>query len=121
MINGAHVIIYSTDAAADRAFLRDVLGFAHVDAGHGWLIFRLPPAEVAAHPTEGAPKHEFFLMCDDIEATLADLRDRGATVSDSVTNAGFGTLGSITLPSGAELSIYQPRHPVAYDLEEPRS
>jgi len=117
MINGAHIILYSTDAEADRVFIRDVLGFAGVDAGGGWLIFKLPPAEIAVHPTDGPGKHEFYLMCDDLEKTLADLTARGVTISHSVTDQGWGLLASIKLPSGSELSIYQPRHPTAYDLE----
>ena len=117
MINGAHVILYSTDAEADRVFIRDVLGFAGVDASGGWLIFKLPPAEIAVHPTEGLGKHECYLMCDDIEKTLADLTARGVTISHPVSNESWGLLASIKLPSGSELSIYQPRHPTAYDLE----
>lgn len=123
MINGAHVILYSQDAEADRAFIRDVLGFANVDAGGGWLIFKLPPAEVAVHPADGPASHEatpeatheLYLMCDDIEQTLAELSGKGVTVS-AVTGMGWGSLASITLPSGSELHLYQPRHPVAYDL-----
>jgi len=117
MIKGAHIILYSTDAEADRVFIRDVLGFAGVDAGDGWLIFKLPPAEIAVHPTDGPGKHEFYLMCDDLEKTLADLTARGVTISGPTSNQGWGLLASIKLPSGAELSIYQPRHPTAYDLE----
>jgi len=117
MINGAHVILYSTDAEADRVFIRDVLGFAGVDAGGGWLIFKLPPAEIAVHPTDGLGKHEFYLMCDDIEQTLADLTARGITISQPVSDQSWGLLASIKLPSGSDLSIYQPRHPTAYDLE----
>ncbi|QKG23712.1 VOC family protein [Actinomadura verrucosospora] len=116
MINGAHVIIYSRDAAADRAFLRDVLGLPDVDAGDGWLIFKLPPAELAAHPTEGAPRHEFSLMCDDIHATLDDLAGRGVQVDVPVRDRGWGLLAAIRLPSGGELPIYQPRHPLAKDI-----
>jgi catechol 2,3-dioxygenase-like lactoylglutathione lyase family enzyme len=116
MINGAHVIIYSRDADADRAFLRDVLGLPDVDAGNGWLIFKLPPAELAAHPTEGAPRHEFYLMCDDIHATLDDLAARGVRVDVPVRDQGWGLLAAIRLPSGGELPIYQPRHPLAKDL-----
>ncbi|HEX3781872.1 MAG TPA: extradiol dioxygenase [Pseudonocardiaceae bacterium] len=112
MFNGAHVILYSNDADADRAFIRDVLGFAHVDAGAGWLIFKLPPAEVAVHPTDGAPKHEFYLMCEDIEEVLAGLDE-----TPEITEARWGRLATIPLPSGAELPIYQPLHPVAYNLE----
>jgi hypothetical protein len=117
MINGAHVILYSTDAEADRVFIRDVLGFAGVDAGGGWLIFKLPPAEIAVHPTDGLGKHECYLMCDDIEKTLADLIARGVTISHPVSNESWGLLASIKLPSGSDLSIYQPRHPTAYDRE----
>ncbi len=115
MINGAHVILYSTDAEADRVFIRDVLGFA--GAGAGWLIFKLPPAEIAVHPTDGLGKHEFYLTCNDIEKTLADLTARGVTISSPLSNQGWGLLASIKLPSGSDLSIYQPRHPTAYDLE----
>jgi catechol 2,3-dioxygenase-like lactoylglutathione lyase family enzyme len=117
MINGAHLILYSTDAEADRVFIRDVLGFAGVDAGDGWLIFKLPPAEIAVHPTDGLGKHEFYLMCDDIEKTLADLTVRGVTISQPASRQGWGLLASIKLPSGSNLPIYQPRHPTAYDLE----
>jgi catechol 2,3-dioxygenase-like lactoylglutathione lyase family enzyme len=117
MINGAHIILYSTDAEADRVFIRDVLGFAGVDAGDGWLIFKLPPAEIAVHPTDGPGKHEFYLMCDDLEETLADLTARGVTISHPPSRQDWGVLASMKLPSGSELSIYQPRHPTAYDLE----
>ena len=117
MINGAHVILYSTDAEADRVFIRDVLGYASVDAGDGWLIFKLPPAEIAVHPTDGPGKHEFYLMCDNIEKTLADLTARGVTISHPVSDLGWGLLASMELPSGSELSIYQPRHPTAFELE----
>jgi catechol 2,3-dioxygenase-like lactoylglutathione lyase family enzyme len=117
MINGAHIILYSTDAEADRVFIRDMLGFAEVDAGDGWLIFKLPPAEIAVHPTDGPGKHEFYLMCDDIEKTLADLTARGVTISSPASNQSWGLLASMKLPSDSELSIYQPRHPIAYELE----
>lgn len=116
MINGAHLIIYSSDAEADRAFIRDVLGFPGVDAGQGWLIFRLPPAEVAVHPTEGAPQHELYLMCDDIELTLKELAAKGVQIARPASDQGWGRLATITLPSGSELGLYEPRHPVAYDL-----
>jgi catechol 2,3-dioxygenase-like lactoylglutathione lyase family enzyme len=117
MITGAHVILYSTDAEADRIFIRDVLGFRGVDAGDGWLIFKLPPAEVAVHPTEGLTGHELYLMCEDIETTLADLAAKGVAVSHPLTEASWGVLASIKLPSGAELSLYQPRHPTAHGLD----
>ncbi len=116
MINGAHVIVYSTDADADRAFIRDVLGFANVDAGGGWLVFKLPPAELAVHPTGEESKHEFHLMCDDLEETLATLAAKGVELARPVTSAGWGERAAIRLPSGSELSLYEPRHPVAYDL-----
>ena len=117
MINGAHVILYTSDAEADRRFIRDVLGFPGVDAGHGWLIFKLPPAEIAVHPTDGPGKHEFYLMCDDIEKTLADLTAKGVEVVHQISDEGWGLLASIKLPSGSDLSLYQPRHPTAYDLD----
>lgn len=113
MIIGAHVIIYSQDAEADRAFIRDVLGFPGVDAGGGWLIFQLPPAEVAVHPAEG-PSHELYLMCDDIEQTLAELTAKGVKVSPA-ENTGWGIRASVTLPGGSDLAIYQPRHATAHD------
>ncbi|MCL2582630.1 MAG: hypothetical protein FWE35_09265 [Streptosporangiales bacterium] len=112
MINGAHVILYSRDAEADRAFIRDVLGFSGVDAGGGWLIFQLPPAEVAIHPA-GAPSHELYLMCDDIEETLGDLAAKGVTVS-ATRDERWGVRAAVTLPGGGELGIYQPRHPTAH-------
>lgn len=114
MINAAHIILYSTNAEADRAFIRDVLGFAGVDAGGGWLIFKLPPAELAVHPTDGIEKHEFYLMCDDLEKTVAELTAKGVTISEPISNQGWGKLASIKLPSGADLGIYQPLHPTAY-------
>jgi hypothetical protein len=116
MINGAHVIIYSRDAAADRAFIRDTFGYPGVDAGEGWLIFKLPPAEIAVHPTEGSPTHELYLMCDDIEGTLAGLAAKGVEITSPPADRGWGVLASIRLPSGGELSIYEPRHPLAYNL-----
>ncbi|GAA1939906.1 VOC family protein [Kitasatospora viridis] len=115
-ISGAHVILHSQDAEADRAFIRDVLGFPGVDAGGGWLIFRLPPAEVAVHPAEGAPSHELFLMCDDLTRVLGDLATRGVPLAREVTEQRWGRLAAIRLPSGAELALYQPRHPTAHDL-----
>lgn len=116
MFSGAHVILYSQDAEADRAFIKDVLGFAHVDAGQGWLIFKLPPAEVAVHPADGAPKHEFYLMCDDLEASLARLTERGAELVGQVTEQRWGRLTAVRLPSGSELPLYQPLHPIAHSL-----
>jgi catechol 2,3-dioxygenase-like lactoylglutathione lyase family enzyme len=114
MIEGAHVILYSRDAQADRAFLHDVLGSPGVDAGDGWLIFALPPAEVAVHPTEGEPTSELYLTCDDIERTLGDLSARGVAITRPASDEGWGVLATVRMPSGAELSLYEPRHPVAY-------
>lgn len=116
MINGAHVILYSRDAEADRAFIRDVPGFPGVNAGGGWLIFKLPPAELAAHPADREPQHKFYLMCDDIDATLGALGGRGVEIAEPVRDRGWGRIAAIRLPSGAALPIYEPRHPVAKDL-----
>ncbi|MFI1397055.1 VOC family protein [Streptomyces sp. NPDC020681] len=116
MFSGAHVILYSQDADADRAFVQEVLGFPHVDAGGGWLIFKLPPAEVAVHPTDGEPKHEFYLMCDDLDVTLARLANRGVEISQEPSDEGWGVLAAVRMPSGTELPLYQPRHPVAHSL-----
>ena len=113
MITGAHAILYTEDAEALRAFLRDVLGFPSVDAGGGWLIFGLPPAELAAHPTEHGGRHELYLMCDDIEATVAELRGRGVSFTGPVSDEGFGLMTAIALPGGGELGLYEPRHPTA--------
>ncbi|MFD9029996.1 VOC family protein [Streptomyces sp. NPDC059567] len=114
MFSGAHVILYTPDAEADRAFVKDVLGFDHVDAGGGWLIFRLPPAELAVHPTQGEPKHEFYLMCEDITGMLTTLEDRGVQVSRPISDQGWGLLAAVRMPSGAELPLYEPRHPTAH-------
>ena len=116
VISGAHVILYSTDAEADRAFFRDVLEWPSVDAGAGWLIFRLPPAEVAVHPTDGPESHEVFLMCDDVEDTVARLAARGVDVTEPVTDAGWGLLTRLRLPGGGTVGLYQPRHPRATEL-----
>jgi catechol 2,3-dioxygenase-like lactoylglutathione lyase family enzyme len=115
MITGSHVIIYSRDADADRAFFEDVLNYPHVDAGGGWLIFKLPPGEVAVHPTDGLQSHELYLMCDDITATIEELEAKGVTCSE-VTDEGWGLLTSIGLPGGGELGLYEARHPRAADL-----
>jgi predicted enzyme related to lactoylglutathione lyase len=111
VINGVHAIVFSPQAEQVRAFFADVLGLSSVDAGRGWLIFALPPAELAVHPADGDPRHELYLMCDDIEATLAELRDKGVEVAREVTDQGWGLLAAIRLPDGGELPIYEPRHP----------
>jgi predicted enzyme related to lactoylglutathione lyase len=111
MINGVHAIVYSRDADGVRAFFRDVLGFSSVDAGGGWSIFALPPAELAAHPTDGTTRHELFLMCDDIDATVDELQRNGVELTGPVSDQGWGLLTSIRLPGGGELGLYEPRHP----------
>jgi hypothetical protein len=109
MITGAHAIIYSTNADADRAVLRDVFKLTHVDVGHGWLIFGLPPSEVAVHPSEKNDVHELYFMCDDIEQLVKALGEKGLACS-AVQNQGWGLLTQVTLPGGGKLGIYQPRH-----------
>jgi catechol 2,3-dioxygenase-like lactoylglutathione lyase family enzyme len=111
MITGVHAVIFTRDADALRAFLRDTLGFACVDAGGGWLIFALPPAELAAHPTDGDGHQELYLMCDDIETTVAELEAKGVVLAGPVTDEGFGLLTAIELPGGGRLGLYEPRHP----------
>ena len=110
MISGAHVVINSTDAEADRTFFRDVLGFAHVDAGHGWLIFALPPSEAAFHPAEKNGGHALYLMCDDLKAEMAALAKKGVTCG-AVQEARWGSITAIRLPGGGDLHLYQPKHP----------
>jgi catechol 2,3-dioxygenase-like lactoylglutathione lyase family enzyme len=109
MLSGAHVIIYTTDPDADRAFLRDVLKLPHVDVGHGWLIFGLPPAEVAVHPGKENGAHEFYLMCEDVAAFVADMKTHGISCGP-LRDQGWGVLTQLTLPGGGTLGIYQPRH-----------
>jgi len=109
MIIGAHSIIYSTKPDVDRALLRDVFKLPHVDVGDGWLIFGLPPAEVAVHPSEKNDVHEFYLMCDDVEAFVAEMRRRGVACGP-VHNEGWGLLTQVMLPGGGKLGVYQPRH-----------
>ena len=115
MITGLHALIFNPDADAVRAFFRDVLGFSSVDAGGGWLIFALPPAELGIHPTEDGQsgQHELYLMCDDLEQTMAELSARGVEFSKPVSDQGFGLVTWLKIPGGAELALYQPRHPTA--------
>ena len=115
MINGAHVIIYSKDAEADRNFLKDVLGFHSVDAGHGWLIFVLPPAEVACHPGEN-DQHQLYLMCEDLKAEISALAEKGIECAE-VQEPPWGILTTIALPGGGKLGLYQPKHPTAAELK----
>src|SRR5678816_1726152 len=109
MINGAHVVLYSTNADADRAFLRDVLGLPNVDVGGGWLIFGLPPSEVAVHPAEANEGHELFLTCDSVEAFIADAAKHGLACSP-IQDLRWGRLTQLTLPGGGTLGVYEPRH-----------
>jgi hypothetical protein len=109
MISGAHSIIYSANPEADRAFFRDVLELPNVDVGDGWLIFGLPPAEVAVHPAEENDVHEFYLMCDDVDALVNELKRRGISCGP-VQDQGWGLLTQIVLPGGGKLGVYQPRH-----------
>ncbi len=122
MITGAHTIVFATEAEAARAFFSDVLELPHVDAGDGWLIFKLPPGELAIHPSQTGEwsgptsgQHQLYLMCDDIEATLADLAAKGVDVG-AVTDAGFGRVASFQVPGAGQMEIYEPRHPTAFDL-----
>jgi hypothetical protein len=109
MITGAHSIIFSTDYEADRAFLRDVLSLPNVDVGGGWLIFGLPPAEVAVHPAEESNSHELYLMCDDVQELMGKMETQGISCTP-VQNQGWGLLTQLTLPSGSKLGVYEPRH-----------
>ena len=119
-ITGAHVLLYTPEPEALRAMLRDVFGWKHVDAGEGWLIFRLPPAELGVHPAEGPTaesgvRHQLSLMCDDITATARDLRAKGVKVTGEPKDEGWGITVMLKLPGGVEVMLYQPRHPVALD------
>jgi catechol 2,3-dioxygenase-like lactoylglutathione lyase family enzyme len=109
MIFGAHVIVFSKDAEADRAFLRDTLGFSSVDAGHGWLIFALPPAEAAVHPADENNRHQLYFMCDDLKAAMAALGKKGVHCS-KVQKEQWGSITTIRLPGGGEIGLYEPRH-----------
>ncbi len=109
MIIGAHSILYSKDPDADRVFLRDVIGMPHVDVGEGWLIFGLPPSEVAVHPGDENDVHEFYLMSDDINGFVAEMQKR-KVVCGPLQNQGWGVLTQVILPGGGKLGVYQPRH-----------
>ena len=133
MINGSHVILFSRDPEADRAFFADVLGQPHVDAGGGWLIFKLPPAELAMHPSDGPAGHELYFMCDDVEDTVRELRAQdqtnsaledtmrelhaqGVEFTQDISEERWGRLTRFRLPGGGEVGMYEPRHPRAIDL-----
>jgi catechol 2,3-dioxygenase-like lactoylglutathione lyase family enzyme len=117
MINGLHALIHAHDAETVRAFFRDVLGFRSVEAGHGWLIFAMPPAELAVHPTEGdePARHELYLMCDDLAATISDLAEKGVTCGP-ITEARWGSVTTIDVPGAGKMGLYQPKHPTALKL-----
>ncbi|MGH2947004.1 MAG: VOC family protein [Solirubrobacteraceae bacterium] len=111
MITGVHAIVFGSDADGIRAFFRDVLELPSVDAGGGWLIFALPPAELAAHPADESGRHELYLMCDDIHATVASLEARGVEFTRPISDEGFGLMTYLAVPGGGELGLYEPRHP----------
>ena len=115
MFSGTHVILYSKNAEADRAFFRDVLEFKSVDAGHGWLIFALPPGEAAIHPSDTGA-HELYFMCDDLKAEMASLAEKGVNCS-KVEEARWGSITKMRLPGGGEVGLYQPKHPTALGLK----
>ena len=117
-VTGVHALLYTSEPEAVRAIFRDVFGWDHVDAGDGWLIFALPPAELGVHPAEGpasdgGTSHNVSVMCDDIEATVADLRERGLDIPDEPQDQGFGIVTRIVLPGGLEMQLYEPRHQTA--------
>jgi predicted enzyme related to lactoylglutathione lyase len=113
VITGVHALIYTRNPDAVRGFFRDVLGFASVDAGDGWLIFALPPAELGIHPAEGEDRHELYLMCTDLDATLTELKAKGVVLTGPIVEAGFGRVATLRIPDAGELNIYQPRHATA--------
>jgi catechol 2,3-dioxygenase-like lactoylglutathione lyase family enzyme len=116
MISGAHVVVYSKNAEADRVFFRDVLGFKSVDAGHGWLIFALPPGEAAVHPSDESRADELYFMCDDLKVEMASLKKKGVECS-KVQEQRWGSITKMRLPGGGEVGLYQPKHPTALDLK----
>jgi catechol 2,3-dioxygenase-like lactoylglutathione lyase family enzyme len=113
MITGVHAVIYSSEPDQTRAFLLDVLGFRAVDAGGGWLVFALPPAELAVHPADEGGQQELYLMCDDIKATVQELKDKGVEFNTPISEQRWGFLTSFKLPGGGEIGLYEPRHPTA--------
>jgi len=119
MINGAHTIIYAADAEAARAFFRDVLGLAHVDAGHDWLIFKSPPAELAVHPADGpdSGRAELYLMCDDLHATIEELTAKGVKFTGDITEQRWGLTTTLAVPGAGDIGLYQPHHETAYNLD----
>src|SRR5882724_4166664 len=117
MINGIHGVIYTRDAEGVRAFFKDKLGYPFVNAGHGWLIFALPPAELGIHPIDEGGHHELWLMCDDLKKTVAQLTAKGVEFNGPMTDEGFGYVTAIKMPGGGELGLFQPKHPTALHLK----
>jgi predicted enzyme related to lactoylglutathione lyase len=122
MITAAHALIYADDPVAARKFFQEVFGLPTIDAGEGWLIFKLPPAELGVHPTDGGPissnTMRLSFICDDIETTTAELAAKGAEILSAPVNAGYGTVATIKVPGGATVDVYQPRHATAFDLAD---
>ncbi|MGD0746396.1 MAG: VOC family protein [Acidimicrobiales bacterium] len=117
MITGVHTLVYADDADAARAFFRDVLGWPHVDAHGGWLVFRTGPSELGVHPADGGTlHHEISLLCDDIERTVAELTAKGARFAGDVEDRGFGRTIELVIPGAGHMLLYEPRHPTAFDL-----
>jgi len=114
LVSGAHVLIYSHDADADRAFFKDVLGLESVDSGGGWLIFALPPTEVAVHPTEEREHHDLYLLCEDLDATARELERKGVQLKRPFDEARWGRVTGLMLPGGGQIGLYQPKHPLAH-------
>src|SRR5260370_29310133 len=120
MINGVHGVIYTKDAEGVRAFFRDTLGYPFVDGGHGWLIFALPPAELGIHPTDDSGYQELWLMCDDIQATVKELKGKGVKFSKPITDERWGLVTAVKMPGGGELGLFEPKHPTALQLKARR-
>jgi hypothetical protein len=112
-ITGAHALIYTSEPDALRALFRDAFGWSNVDAGSGWLVFALPPAELAVHPAEGAPRHEVTLMCDELASTMAELGERGIEFDGDPSDEGWGIAVTMLLPGGGKMLLYEPRHATA--------
>jgi len=121
MINGVHTLLYSTDPDATREFFRDAMQLQSVDAGRGWLIFALPPAELAVHPTDGEKGSDIYLMCDDLRRTLDELASRNVTVTQPITEQRWGKVTAIRIPGDVELGLYQPYHPTALSIAAEQS
>ena len=121
MINGLHALFYAKDAGKARAFMRDVLKFPHLDAGHGWLIFAAPPAELAAHPLHGKKQHqELYFMCDDVKKTVTELKAAGVRITKPISNQGYGLVTAFEFPGAGEVGLYEPRHPIAAGMKPAR-